>query len=261
MILNRKQNIHRKFGFFKDQKGIINRYLRENVAWEPHLANTKEFIIGSSKDKGKSKAVVLGSGWLLDIPFKELSQMYEKLIFVDIKHPRQIVHKLRKYHNIKLIETDITGLAIPVYEELRKYLKNKNKPILNAISPLYDDNFKVALQNADFIVSVNLLNQLDILICDYINKTKLYDENEINLFRKYIQSNHLSLLPKSKSTLITDYEELNYDKLNQPVNRKKLLHVTIPDNLKLQRWNWDFDSQRTFHKEYKTVFRVMGVNL
>lgn len=261
MFLNKRQIILKKFGFFKDQNGIINRYLREKEAWQSHLSNTRDFIINSSLNKEDAKAVILGSGWLLDIPVDELSKKYKSLILVDIKHPRQIAHKLRKFHHIHLIETDITGLAIPVHDMLRDFSKNKKKPLLTDISPNYDDCLKQALQNADYIVSVNLLNQLDILICDYINKSKLYDENEINLFRNYIQSNHLGLLPKDKSALITDYEELNYDKMNQPVKRKKLLHVTIPDNLKLQRWNWDFDSQRTFHKEYKTVFRVMAVNL
>ena len=76
MFLNKRQIILKKFGFFKDQNGIINRYLREKEAWQAHLSNTRDFIINSSMNKDNSKAVILGSGWLLDIPVDELSKKY-----------------------------------------------------------------------------------------------------------------------------------------------------------------------------------------
>ena len=65
----------RKFGFKKDQNGIINRYLREKGSWKTHLSNTKKFITDFTKNKAKNSCVVLGSGWLLDVPIEYLTRI------------------------------------------------------------------------------------------------------------------------------------------------------------------------------------------
>jgi hypothetical protein len=253
------KKIFRKFGYFKDLNGIINRYLREINTWEDHLNKTKNFILRTGENKEKSKVVVLGSGWLLDVPFMELAQAFKEVVFVDIRHPRQIEHKLKNYKNIRLIETDITGLVETVYHALKTNKKNKNKLDLKSIEPIYSEEFAREIQSSDYVISVNLLNQLDILICDYIEKSKQYAENEIMLFRSYIQNNHLQLLPKNKSVLVTDYEELNYDKSNQVVNRKKLVFADISDNLIKEKWIWHFDTLKTYRSGLKTDFKVMAV--
>ncbi len=257
--MNKK--IIRKFGYLKDQDGIMNRYLREAEGWATHLNNTKDFIVNSASEKGKFKAVIMGSGWLLDVPFSELSQIFKEVILVDIKHPIQIVHKLRDYPNIKFIEIDITGLVEPVFQTLKKKIKNKEIISLTAIIPQYDRAFFNEISQADFVVSVNLLNQLDILLCDYILLSKQFNDNEIKAFRKYVQTKHLELLPKGKSVLITDYEELNIDDKHQIINRKQLLYVDLSPHIIRSKWTWDFDSQKTYHKNLQTVFKVMAVEV
>jgi hypothetical protein len=257
--MNKK--IIRKFGYLKDQDGIMNRYLREAEGWATHLNNTKDFIVNSASEKGKFKAVIMGSGWLLDVPFSELSQIFKEVILVDIKHPVQIVHKLKDYPNIKFIETDITGLVEPVFQTLKKNIKNKEIISLTAIIPQYDLAFFNEILQADFVVSVNLLNQLDILLCDYILLSKQFNDNEIKAFRKYVQTKHLELLPKGKSVLITDYEELNIDDKHQIINRKQLLYVDLSPHIIRSKWTWDFDSQKTYHKNLQTVFKVMAVEV
>ncbi len=250
--------ILRKFGFKTDQNGIMNRYLRENGAWDEHLNNTKNFILQAAKDKAKGTAVMLGSGWLLDVPAIELSHIFDKVILVDIYHPRQIRHKLRHFRNIEFIDVDITGLAKPVYKSLKK---RKSKPELTGIEAQYDNKFMEAIKNADFIASVNILNQLDILICDYIKNLNLYESDEINLFRNYIQSSHIQLLTKGKSTIITDYKEINTDESNNIISRKKLLYTDLPKNNKIEKWKWQFDQNKTYHPDCNTYFKVMAVNL
>lgn len=255
------KSIIKKFGFYHDQEGIISRFLRESKAWETHLMRTKNFILSSSKNKKKTKALILGTGWLLDIPYVELSELFDDVVFIDIKHPRQIVHKLAIYGNIRLIETDISGLIEPVYQALNTIRKNKRKTSLLDIVPVFSDNFLFEIQNADYVVSVNLLNQLDILICDYILKKGLFNENELIDFRRYIQHNHIKLLPAEKSVLITDYEEINLDKDNQIVKRKNLIHITLPTGKNSEKWIWEFDLQKTYHSKMLTHFKVAALEL
>ncbi len=251
-----KRKILRKFGFKTDQSGIINRYIREDGAWDSHLSKTKNYILNAANKAAKELAVVLGSGWLLDVPAIEMSQQFRSLVLVDICHPRQIEHKLKNYKNIELLSVDITGLAEVVYELFRK--KRKEKLALQDIQPSYNKDFTSYLREADFVASVNILNQLDILMCDYIGTRGIYTEHEINAFRAYIQSQHISLLPAGKSVIITDYEELNLDDNNKIINRKNLIHTDLLPNKNIEKWQWKFDQSKTYHSDCKTFFKVMA---
>ncbi len=254
-----KNRILRKFGFKKDQNGIINRYLRENGGWQSHLINTKNFIEHSAKAKEKETCVILGSGWLLDVPVDNLNEIFKKVYLVDIVHPKQIIHKYRKYKNIEFIKVDISGYIKPVYDFIKK--NRKTKTSLNQIVQQFPDDFNKLMNNASMIVSVNILNQLDILICDYIKKYEMYSDEEINNFRKIIQQKHIDMMPRNKSCIITDYEELNYDDNMNLINKKSLIYANLPKGKAIREWKWNFDFSKTYHNNYKTVFNVMAWDL
>lgn len=194
---------------------------------------------------------------MLDVPIEQLATQFEKVVLVDVIHPRQIEHKVKKIANVVLLQTDITGFALPVFELSSKKMNPPKN--LSEIAP--DNNIQLAdlIKKADFVVSVNLLNQLDILICDFIAKLNLYNTEEINLFRKRIQTNHWQLLPTNKSALITDYEELNTDSKNKVIHRKKLIHIELPNEKNAIRWKWSFDSKKTYHTNCKTEFKVLAM--
>lgn len=79
-----------KMGFIQDQNGIIRRFKREKQNWDDHMTQSKSFILKSAKnkenlpdnlsakqaDKAGVTCAVLGSGWLLDLPLDELSEMF-----------------------------------------------------------------------------------------------------------------------------------------------------------------------------------------
>ena len=255
--MNKK--ILRKFGFKNDQQGIINRYIRENGGWEQHLENTRQFILESAKSKNKAVCVIIGSGWLLDVPIDELSELFGEVLLIDIVHPKQIIHKIKKLKNVNVAEFDITGLIELVYYFLKDNTKEKQE--LTVISADYDNDLFEKIINADFVVSVNILNQLDILICDYIKKFDIYSEQEIKEFRKTIQQNHLDILPERKSCIITDYKEINLDENNNIVDSKGLVYIDLPKNKKTKNWQWNFDMSKTYHKDFNTVFKVKGIEL
>ena len=155
-----KNRILRKFGFKKDQNGIINRYLREKGGWETHLTNTKDVILHSSKNKEKESCLVLGSGWLLDVPIDNLKDTFKKVYLVDIVHPKQITHKYRKYKNIEFIKVDISGYIEPVYNFIKK--NRKTKTSLNQIVQQFPDDFNKLTR----IIHRRNTFLLDILVSD-----------------------------------------------------------------------------------------------
>ena len=253
------KRILRKFGFKNDQQGIMNRYIRESAGWEKHIKNTKEFILQSAEKKNKSTCFIIGSGWLLDVPIYELSKLFDKVTLVDIIHPSQIIHKVKRFKNVETIELDITGYIEPVFYFMQK--ANKSNLGLCQIKTVYSDFWFNELKDADFIVSVNIMNQLDILICDYILKFDIYSEHEINEFRKNIQQNHLNLLPKGKSCLITDYEELNIGDNNKIIKRKPLIYLDLSQGINSKKWQWNFDMNQSYNKNFNTVFEVIGMEM
>ena len=97
-LQSKQRKLLRKLGFFLDSEGILNRYYREKGAWDSHLENTKKAILQSAESKGKNIAVVLGSGWLLDVPLAELAEMFGKVYLVILF----IQSKLNiRYQNLK----------------------------------------------------------------------------------------------------------------------------------------------------------------
>jgi len=256
----KKNNAKNAFNYVEEQQGIINRFLRENGGWDSHLKNTQNYIVESIQNKPIKSIAILGSGWLLDVPMAFLLENLQKIYLVDIHHPPQIKHKYRKNKKIVFIETDITaGLISGFYETLKTV--NKTKVKVELIPETISENNFGLTHKADFYVSVNLLNQLDILIVDYIEKFKIYNIAELENIRKIIQQQHIDFLPKGQSCLITDFEEINLNNENQIIDNKQLVYCEQPLKTHYKEWEWNFDFQKTYHTKCKTLFKVMAFNI
>ena len=104
-------------GYLRDQQGIMTRYLREAPQWKEHLDRSRAFIqstfpAGGHEGVKKGTLVVLGSGWLLDVPLDHLLNIFSKVYLVDIYHPPQIRKKMENRDNVILLEADISGGGI-----------------------------------------------------------------------------------------------------------------------------------------------------
>jgi len=259
---NKKNLVKKKLGFFSDSDGILNRYLREKENWESHIQNTKKFILEASANKQKNIAVILGSGWLLDVPINELSSQFQKVYLVDIIHSKQIKHKISKMPNVELIEHDITGGALEgVYNLIEKY-NTSNRQQLDEIE-LINTNFGLpANVTPDFVVSVNLLSQLDYFALAYLKKHTSFCPISLGEFKERIQKTHLEFLPKLKTCIITDYKETVY-KDNNPkeiIRETFLLKVKFSDKEIANKWKWTFDTQKSYYTEGNTFMNVMAIN-
>ena len=244
--------IARKTGYVRDQMGIQNRFLRENQQWQSHLQNTKQYIIDYMQQlPSKTSAAVLGSGWLLDVPIDELAQTFQHVYLFDIVHPEQITVRMRKYPNVHLVECDLTGGIVGFAEE--------SKIFADFLEKMPSAKLSVDCQNYDAVFSVNILNQLDILLCDYLKEKFSVGETELSQVRKFVQQFHIDNLPIGKTCLITDYAEENIGVEDSLVGTKKLLYCTLPPSKQKQEWLWNFDSNQKYHSGKNTKLKVQAI--
>jgi hypothetical protein len=245
-------NIVRKAGYFKDQSGIMQRYLREGENWQHHLKNTKQFIIESiDQCNEKNNLAVLGSGWLLDVPIEELAGKFDQVDLIDIVHPAQVKNKLKRFANVSFLPVDLThGLVEAAagcksYSQFQQIMKNQ-KPDLG-------------LNKYSLVISVNLLNQLDIILCDYLSKRFGTQPMQMMEIRKIVQEQHIMDLPLGKTCLITDFIEINLHTRTGFKSEKNLIYCTLPQVTNEQFWEWEFDTHQTYHQNFNTIFKVRAV--
>lgn len=234
----------------KDQQGIINRYYRETENWNYHIKKCKSFIKKQIADLSANRVAVFGSGWLLDVPIKFLTEKFDEVWLFDINHPTQVKQKYSIYKNIKWISTDLTNGMIQVAEKVKtieEFMYELNKCELL--------KFNV---NFDFVISINLLNQLDIILCDFLIQKFNLKENHINAIRQKIQQNHVNFLLKNKrGILITDSVELRLKKTDI-IDSKKLIYSDLSKLEQKDDWIWVFDTNRLYDAKFNVNFSVQA---
>jgi hypothetical protein len=219
--------------------------------------NTKSAILKGMEGKARNKAIVLGSGWLIDVPFEELASSFQELWLVDVYHPPQTVKRASLFTNIRFIQTELTGLANQVYDSVKLYRKSKFKTPVGNLKPASP----IDLNSFDYVVSCNILSQLDVILTDYIREYNIYSAEEINGLITTIQSAHVRSLPINKSILISDVEEQFIDGGETMVNSRPLLMVPLSSTDISDTWIWKFDTQRTYNPQYMTYFKVVTLNI
>lgn len=236
----------------------MNRYLREKVNWDPHLVKTRRFIGDCFEGRSVKKVAVLGSGWLLDVPLESMRERFDKVFLVDIFHPPQIRKKTGAMMNVELVEADLTGGAVMHIRDMARGLKRrpvKGEEEIGRIEltpPL--DHLPV-----DAFISVNLLNQLDILLVDYLRKTQLHREFPSDTFREKIQSFHLKWMTAQRGGLVTDARECTMNERTGSWDVRSLLHAPLPGGFRHDRWEWDFDTRGSYRPGSLTRMEVEAV--
>ncbi len=242
-------------GYLKDQDGIMNRYLSERGHWNEHLERSKDFIAHSFTKQELESVAILGSGWLLDVPLEKLITRFKHIYLVDIWHPRQIRRKYESLDSVEFVESDLTGGAIQqVWDFSRKRGAQRLGDLLDML------NLKQPLPGItpDAVVSVNLLNQLDILLTDYLKKKGLFRQESPDTFRSVIQGFHLNWIQQTPGCLISDINEVRTDKTGDG-SSIPLLYAKLPEGKRSDRWSWEFDTRGTYRHGFQTRMEVSAV--
>ena len=119
--------------------------------WEEHFERTRAVIRAAvARCRSRRKAVVLGSGWLNDVPLADLAAAFREVILVDAVHPFSVRRRVRRLPNVRLLTTDISGVAEAVFRAART-----PGPLPRHMPDLFCADSEV-----DLVASVNLLSQL-----------------------------------------------------------------------------------------------------
>jgi hypothetical protein len=251
----RKQAI-RRMGYIRDQEGIMNRYMRETSGWQSHLEHTRSFICSAFRQTEAETVAVLGSGWLLDVPLDHLIKRFKQVYLVDIHHPVQIRKRTSVMRQVELIEADLSGGAIELiwqhYHESKSPAGDLPVPSRLPLEP------PLSQIRPEAFISVNLLNQLDIMLCDYILKQKPFQQEALVPFRRAVQAFHVEWISKKPACLISDIREEVVDKKGER-SSKALLYTRLPEGIRREHWWWEFDTQGTYYPGSRTHMEVQAV--
>lgn len=219
----------RRVGYLRGQLGIKVRHRQCRSAWRPHLELTKVAILTAIKQcPQRRKCVILGSGRLLDVPLRELSEQFQEVILVDTVHPLSTYLAARWFGNVRLVRADVTATA----EQLPRIRGKRGTPLPNSIPTQFCDDPEI-----DYVASVNLMSQLGYLPGVFLENKRT--EEEIDEYARSLMYSHLEYLERLPGvvTLITDYEKVVRDKSGDVIERIDILYgVELP--WAGEEWTW-----------------------
>jgi hypothetical protein len=254
--LSYRKILHR-MGYYNYQRGLIYHHLEEEGSWNSHLKNCRDFILKALDFYKPSKVTVLGSGWLLDLPLKEICDAVEEINLVDIIHPPEVKEQTLKLNKVILREEDVSGGLIKEVWD-----KGKNRVFFNKLRSLDEIRISEYLPQFDpgMIISLNILTQLESLPLEFLKKRSVKNEKNILRFRKEVQSKHISFLKKHKSVLITDISEIITDNSGKITEVPSVL-TDLPVAKSKVEWTWNFDMRKSDYYTKKSVFKVAAMLL
>jgi hypothetical protein len=201
--------------------GLWARGVRQNDAWMPHIAETRELLDTTIDDITPRRTVaVLGSGPLFDVPIESLARTFSTVVLVDRAHLSTIGERTKRYDNIRLDWRDLSSATTP--------------------DPL---GFLSAIGDLDWVISVNLLSQL----------ARAAPEGT----EREVVAHHLAALAALPCpvTLITDVDYRVVDKSGMIREEQDLMYghpMPRPD----ETWKWEVAPVGEESSETRRVHQV-----
>ncbi|MGD0754285.1 MAG: hypothetical protein ABR927_04410 [Bacteroidales bacterium] len=244
-----------KMRYYSYQNGLIYHHVNQEGGWESHQEHCRSFILKALELYKPEKITILGSGWLLDLPFAELIERTGRVCLIDIIHPPDVISQVGSYTNVELIEQDVTGgLIEEVWQKTGKFsVFKKLKSLENIIVPEFKPD-----GDPGMVISLNILTQLESLLLDFLKKRSKIKEEEFNLFRTEIQRKHIDFLRKHRSVLITDYAEVITDRSGS-VKTIPTLVTDLPPGQFTEEWTWNFDQTGADLYNSRSQFKIVAL--
>lgn len=222
----------RDMGYVKELKHLASRQKRCRSAWRPHLENSRSTILDAADRCRQFDAVlVVGSGLLFDIPTKELSRRFRRVILADIVHLWQVRRAVHPLGNVHLESVDITGVVKDVHART---------PAGRGLEVPVPEPKLFLGDQVDLVVSANLLSQLPVTPNGYVSRRGHDPEPELmRSFSRQLVIRHLDWLASFACNvcLISDLER-HYCKEGKTVDRERSLWgVDLPEGGR--EWYWD----------------------
>ncbi len=218
----------RRMGYLRESIAIEARYNRCRASWDPHLEASKAVIREAiSRCESHRKAVVLGSGLLLDVPLQDLSDRFKSVLLVDVVHLRNAKRKAAAHYNVSLMEADIAGVAEALHHDAHT---------------LFTPNTKLLVDDpeVDLVISANLASQLPTVPLAFVEKRIHIDTDTAWDFGRDIVAGHLNHLRAFDAVqcLITDRRRTVVDGNGDVVeDMDALFGIELPVTDAM--WDWE----------------------
>jgi hypothetical protein len=242
----------REMGCLREALGIRRRWRRFGRAWEPHCRRSRELVLASAaRCPRRRKALVLGSGWLHDVPLAELSRVFAEVVLVDLFHPLLVRWRARRYRNVRLLAADVTGTL----EEVWAAGQVRGSGLPRRVVTLFTEE-----SDLDFTVSLNLLSQLPCIPERYLLRCGRHGAAEVAAYCRGVVEEHLAWLVRlpGRVALVSDVEVLTVSQMGEEVARQGTLYgAELP--WRGHAWDWTLVPRRNAWPHHAEVLRVVGV--
>ncbi len=213
----------RALGYLDEMLAMRRRARRNREAWQPHLENTRRFVLSSAeKCRGRARAVILGSGLLLDVPLAELSELFRDVVLTDVVCLPEIRKRISRHRNVTFIEHDAAGIAERLHQMHRSGTTNLPEPA----SPAR------VCDGASFVVSLNILSQLWVVPRAYIGRhfRAVAPEQTEEWCGRIVESHYTSIRAVPRDVcLVGDYEFVKRDRAGNVIGRgSTVCGLTLP---------------------------------
>jgi hypothetical protein len=244
--------VARRLGYLYEVIAIKARHARCRKAWAPHLERTRSVLRAAMArcEQGR-KAVILGSGMLLDVPLDELARGFRQVVLVDLVHPLGARWRRRRFANVIALTADVTNTA----EALLRAAKSPGQPLPVSKPTLFLEDGEV-----DLVASVNLLSQLPYLPVEFLRGVGNRSEQAITEFSRGLIRAHLDYLRRLPGVvaLVADVEQHKLGRDGSVVARTDTLHgIELP--WRGEEWVWHLAPRPEAHPELSYNRRVIGV--
>ncbi|MEM6390500.1 MAG: hypothetical protein AAF825_11730 [Pseudomonadota bacterium] len=240
-------------GYVREVTMTGKRGASEAHAWDSHLASTRAAIEACLPDPGAGRggaAMIIGAGNLLDIPLEALSASFEDVALVDIFHPRFNRARIRGQGNIRLVQADVTGVSRAVFDAARRRrVATLPKPAPPNLSP----------RRVDLIVSVNLLSQLSVIPCAYLQAhCPGIPPARLDAFARELRQSHLDWLGQSahRVCLVSDVTRIERFTDGREIRKDIVAGVNLPaPDL---AWDWHIAPLGGVYRDRDVTHRVQA---
>lgn len=239
----------KRMGYVRESVALAARHKRCRKAWAPHLDATRRLIADAAAETPSTgKAIVLGSGHLLDIPLDDLTSRFDEVLLADIHHPPPARRAARKYANVTLVDIDLSGVAEAVYN-IGPY-ENPPEPRLSAPVP----------EDADLVISANLISQLPLMPVDWLSvkRTELSEET-LEAFARGIVDHHLAMLQNHPGRVVLITEVLRRIHDREKTLQKIDPLFGAPLYYEGEEWTWDIAPMGEVDRRYGLILSILGV--
>jgi hypothetical protein len=236
----------------------MQRFLREGHNWESHLSNSQQVILREVNRVQPKTIAILGSGWLLDVPLKPLTEQNAQIYLFDIAHPKKVLNRFRRVESVHFVNIDLTFGAI---DRVTGFAKNPSDfgygALLKGIRSISSQPFSTF----DLVISVNTLSQLHAPLTGLFEAKGSMGKYNFPELIETIQTLHIQSLPHGRSLLITETDEELLNEKHKAVSISPRVFTHVSEFEMLQEWEWLFDTHSTYIDDYIIRKRVGAYRL